>query len=129
MSTNNPEVVALLSKATTSFDEAKLLLDNNYYNTAVNRIYYACFYAINALLINRSITAKSHSGVKQMFGLHFVTPGIISKELGKFYTEIFEMRQEGDYEFFTFFEKEEVTVLLAPAQQLIKQIESILSKQ
>ena len=62
-----------------------------------------------------------------MFGLHFVSTGIISKETGKFYTELFELRQDGDYESYKEFEAQEIIVLLAPAKNLISQIEAVLS--
>ena len=39
----------------------------------------------------------------QMFGLHFVNTGIISRNSGKTYSDIFDRRQKGDYEdFFDF---------------------------
>ena len=49
--------------------EAKLMLDNGYWNGAVNRMYYACFYAVTALLIQHGIKAQTHSGVRQMLSL------------------------------------------------------------
>jgi uncharacterized protein (UPF0332 family) len=75
--------------------EAELLLDNKMWNAAVSRIYYACFYAVNALLVNGEIQARKHSGVIHMFSLHFIHTGIFSKEVGKFYGTIFDMRQSG----------------------------------
>jgi len=108
--------------------EVELLINNDMLHSAVNRLYYACFYAVSALLINSGIEARKHSGVKQMFGLHFVIPGIISKDTGKFYTEVFGKRQKGDYEDLVSFEKEEVEMLLVPARQLINEIEEVLSK-
>jgi len=63
-----------------------------------------------------------------MFGLHFISPGVISKEGGKLYTELFDMRRKGDYEDLIYFLKEEVVPLVEPARQLILEIEAVLSK-
>ncbi len=118
-----------ITRAWVTLEEAELLLKNNYFNAAANRMYYACFYAVSALLAKNNINARKHSGVIQMFGLHFVSPGIVSKENGKLYTELFDMRQSGDYVDFIDFEREDVAGLLPPAKQLIDQIEQLLSKQ
>ena len=37
---------------------------NGFYNTAVNRLYYACYYAAAAILIANGIEVKSHDGVR-----------------------------------------------------------------
>jgi uncharacterized protein (UPF0332 family) len=94
----------------------------------VNRLYYACFYAVSALLASKEIYSKSHSGIKQMFGLHFVTTGIIDEKLSKFYTKIFSLKQSGDYEDFCDYEKADVLELIEPAKELVNKIEQILYK-
>ncbi len=116
-----------MKRARDTYGELEYLISNNYLNTAINRLYYSCFYAVTALLTQNDILAKKHSGVKHMFGLNFIVSGIISKELGKFYSELFELRQDSDYEDFFEFEVEEIVVLLIPAKELIDKIEQILS--
>ena len=103
-------------------------MENKLWNTAVNRLYYACYYAVIALLIDKDINAQTHSGVRQMFGLHFIKSGLIDKDSGKFYTDIFDMRQTGDYDDYIDFRKEDVLDLIEPANELISKIEMLLSK-
>ena len=43
-----------LEKANDTFDEIQVLMDNKFYRTAANRLYYACYYAATALLVNDS---------------------------------------------------------------------------
>jgi uncharacterized protein (UPF0332 family) len=62
-----------------------------------------------------------------MFGLHFIKTGIIDKEAGKFYTDIFDLRQTGDYEDYIDFKKEDDLELIEPANELISKIELLLS--
>jgi uncharacterized protein (UPF0332 family) len=82
-----------------------------------------------ALLIDKDIHAQTHSGVRQMFGLHFVKPGLIDKEAGKFYSDIFDMRQTGDYDDYIDFKKEDVLDMIGPADELISKIEGLLFKE
>ena len=86
-------------------------------------MYYACFYAVGALLVKNGVETSSHSGSRQKFGQLFIHTGLTSKELGKHYSELFEKRQKGDYN--DFFDCDEETVLrfYQPSIDLIKEIE------
>lgn len=61
-----------LEKAEETYEVALLLVREKKWNSAVNRFYYACFYAISALLVQSEIETKSHSGVKTQFFLKFI---------------------------------------------------------
>ncbi|MBO4403225.1 MAG: HEPN domain-containing protein [Bacteroidales bacterium] len=63
-----------IEHAVQTLSEVEVLLQNRFYNTAANRMYYACYYAVSALLVANGIVAKSHDGAKQMFGMHFRGP-------------------------------------------------------
>lgn len=84
--------------AENTLSEIENLFALKYYNNAANRMYYACYYAVSALLIANGITTKSHDGVMQMFGLHFIRTGIFPAYYGKYYSQLFNERQTGDYE-------------------------------
>lgn len=66
-----------LERANETIEEARLLNENGHYNTAINRLYYACFYAVQALLLKNGITATTHAGVKTMLGLHLSQKGYL----------------------------------------------------
>jgi len=44
-----------LERATQSFEDAMILAENGRWNSVVNRLYYACFYAVVALLLKNDI--------------------------------------------------------------------------
>ena len=67
-------------RAKETLKEIPYLKQQGYYTTAVNRLYYACYYAAVALLIKHEINPGTHAGVKQMIGLHFVATGRMSRE-------------------------------------------------
>lgn len=125
-STNQDLVEYRIQRAKETIEEAELLNENNFWNASINRIYYASFYAVSALLLKNQIDAQTHSGVRQMFGLHFIKNGKIDKEHGKFYSEIFDKRQTGDYDDFIVFTEEEVADLLNNSKKLISEIEKFL---
>ncbi|MBM3145440.1 MAG: HEPN domain-containing protein [Chloroflexi bacterium] len=54
-------------------DVAQLMLDNGLYASAVNRAYYAVFYAANALLATKRLARSKNSGVMSAFREHFTT--------------------------------------------------------
>jgi uncharacterized protein (UPF0332 family) len=117
-----------INRAKETLSEVPSLITLGYFNTAVNRIYYSCFYAVNALIIQKGLSAKRHDGVRQMFGLHYVKTGLISKEFAKYYTDLFDRRQTGDYDDFINYDKETVEELLKPANDFIQEIEKLIEE-
>jgi hypothetical protein len=82
-----PEVAELiryrLARAQESLAEAELLLANDHVRTAVNRLYYACFYAVSALLLTEGYSSPKHSGVRALFDQHWIVPGRLTKDMGR----------------------------------------------
>jgi uncharacterized protein (UPF0332 family) len=115
-----------IKRAKSTLKEVNIHVENKLWSTAVNRLYYACYYAVSALLLQHKIKAQTHAGVRQMFGLHFVKKGLIEKDLARFYTDIFDKRQTSDYDDFIEFSREEVVSLIPSAEQLIEEIEKLL---
>ncbi len=116
-----------INKARETFNEVELHIANELWATAINRLYYACYYAVIALLIDKEIQPQTHAGVRQMFGLHFVKTGIVDSSLGKFFSDIYDMRQTGDYDDFIVFGKDDVLDSMEPANRLISSIERLLN--
>lgn len=115
-----------LARARDTYKEVTILVENQLWNTAVNRLYYSCFYAVIALLAAHDIEVQSHSGARQMFGLHFIKTGIIDAGSGRLLARLFDLRQTGDYDDFVDFDREKVMELLEPAGKLILTIEAQL---
>lgn len=116
-----------LDRAYEAFEDAKLLAENDRWNTAINRLYYASFYAIIALLIKNGIETQTHDGVRTQFGLQFVKPGIIDKKFGKLFSKLFDYRLKGDYGDLFDFEKDIVEPLFEDVELLINTIKAEIS--
>ena len=74
------------------------LLNEGLWRDAVNRTYYAEFYAVLALLITKGLGTSKHTGAISLFDREFVKKGAFSKELSRNLHGSFDMRQEADYE-------------------------------
>lgn len=106
--------------------EVEKHVENCFWNTAVNRLYYACFYAVSALLLKHNIEVSSHSGIRQKFGQLFVKTGKFDKDLAKHYTDLFEKRHKGDYNDFFDYDEETVANLYPLSVEFINEIERLL---
>ncbi len=111
-----------LDRARETFEEALLMQREEHWNACANRLYYACFYAVTALLTKNSFSSSKHSGVKALFNRHFVKTGQVSRENGKLYSQLFEERQEGDYVDFVLFERATVEPWIPQVEQFIESI-------
>ena len=115
-----------LEKAKDTLAEISVLMQNKFYRTAANRLYYACYYAATALLINDGYETHTHNGVKSLLGLHYFSENKIEKTLGKMYRQLFNLRQTGDYEDWTNISDEDVQPLIEPAEKFIAEIELLI---
>ncbi|MCH7658796.1 MAG: HEPN domain-containing protein [Bacteroidetes bacterium] len=114
-----------LERACESVEEAQLLAGNKSWNATINRLYYACFYAVTALLLKNGAKPRTHTGTRTLFFQKYVKTNIISKDFGNLYSDLFDWRQESDYGDFSFFDKE--TVL--PLFDKVKTFISVIKKQ
>jgi len=117
-----------IEKSNETFEVAELLYDNSKWNSTINRLYYACFYAITALLVKNEIETKSHSGVKTQFFLNFVKTKKIDIKYGKLYSDLFDWRQKGDYGDFFDFEMKNVKPIMKPTSELLELIKKEIEK-
>lgn len=117
-----------INRANETVKEAELLAKEGYYNAAANRLYYACFYAAQALFVANNLTTSTHAGVKTMLGLHFVSKGMLEKEHGKTFSRLFEIRHSGDYDDFVYCDKEMIEEYTPKAKSFINKIAELLKE-
>ena len=115
-----------LQRAEQTLDEAKVMSDATYYNAAINRLYYACYYAVVAALLSKGLTTTTHADVKTLFSLHFIASGILPKECGKTFSRLFEMRHSSDYDDFIYCDKEMVDEFTPKARGVVDGIKHLI---
>jgi uncharacterized protein (UPF0332 family) len=124
----NALVTLRLEKAKEALIEAKGNIELGHWRVVANRLYYTCFYAASALLIQKGITARTHSGVMNQFGLHFVENGLIGREQNKLYGKLFGLRQTGDYDDLIILQEYDVIPFVEPVEKFIEEIENIINE-
>lgn len=98
----NPEQLEALlryriEQAHETLRESEILLGEAALRGAVNRAYYAMFYALLALLATRQLGTSKHSGALSLFDREFVKAGLFPRELSRALHQAFDRRQQYDY--------------------------------
>jgi len=115
-----------MQKAEEALASTELELNAGHANFAVNRLYYACFYAATALLLRDGKQFARHSAVKSEFGRTYIKPGRVDVKWNKFYQKLFDDRQEGDYIPTTTFDASEVAARLQQAREFTDLIRGLI---
>jgi len=93
------EIESLIERSRKYLKSARLLLNEGDFESSVSRVYYAMFFSVEALLLNKGLSFSSHKGVISAFGEHFVKTKIFPKEMSKELNRAFQKRQISDYDF------------------------------
>jgi uncharacterized protein (UPF0332 family) len=109
----------LLNKAEHSIRAAEVLLRENEIDFAVARAYYALFYIASALLFEKGLESRKHSGVHAMFGEHFAKPGLLDAKYHRSMLVAFERRLEGDYGFEVVITEDDVIETITTAREFL----------
>ncbi len=97
----------LLEKSDRNMEQAIRNADMGYWDLVANRLYYAVFHAVNALLMIDGIKTGTHKGTSAQFGKYYVLTGKFSRSDGILYSRLQTMRERADYQnVFTLAEEE-----------------------
>lgn len=105
---------------------ARDLIAAGHLNDAVNRAYYAMFYASKALLLAAGKDPHKHTGVVALFGKKFVKAGLIDPRYGRALAIAKRLREECDYNERKRATPEEAQVMLEDAEAFVQQVEKTL---
>ena len=111
-----------LQRASETLTEADYIADGGYYNAAINRLYYACYYAASALMLVNNLEASTHKGIKSMLSLHFIQKNLLDQKYGRIYQQLFENRQSGDYEDFIYCDLDLYNILRPQSEDFVRTI-------
>jgi len=117
-----------LSKAYETLKDATILANSKRWNSCVNRLYYACFYAVLALLMKDDKSSSKHTGIRSIFNKDYIKTKKIPLKFGQLYNSLFEGRQESDYLPYVYFTEEQVLPWLKQATSFIDFIAELTKK-
>jgi len=117
-----------IERAHETLEDARILALSDRWNACVNRLYYACFYAVSALLMNQDLSSSKHTGIRSLFNLHFVKSGKVPKDIARIYNDLFERRQESDYLDFITFQGPQVHPWISKVEAFVDYISGLIPK-
>ena len=102
-------------------------MQNQLYNTALNRLYYAYFYATTAILLSKNLFPKTHSGTTALLHQHMVKQFGFDVAKSAFYTRLMQQREKDDYNDFLIVDKTLVEKYIQPAREYIDYVISLIA--
>ena len=115
----NPQQRDLLNKAQESLNAAKLLKNNDYFDYAVSRAYYAMFYIAEAYLEGENQQFSSHAAVISSFGKNFAKLGTVPQEFHRFLIDAQALRQTSDYGKFQTISEQQANQQIQNAEEFV----------
>jgi uncharacterized protein (UPF0332 family) len=129
MSTLEHDEIALyMQHAWEMLEVAVHNMAGGFHGSAVNRAYYAVFYAANALLVTQGLARSKHSGVVSAFRQHFVKPGFVEVEYSRIYERVMDDRQTSDYDVEAVVEPDRAFADVEDARRFVQRIKSYLQE-
>lgn len=119
-------VIMQQEKADKVLCELDFAVQGQLWSLAANRLYYALFHSVKALLISDRHEVGTHRGTVGLFSLYYVKTGIFTKEEGRLYARLQTLREEGDYNCFIDVAREDIESYIEPTQQLITKIKDYI---
>ena len=101
-------------------ETAKILLEAGKYKAADNRVYYSCFYAIDAVLAKEPIAFKKHKDTLAYFNKNYVRTEIFSRDTGRKISRLEIIRHKSDYDTFYIASKDDAVEQIEVAEEVVK---------
>jgi uncharacterized protein (UPF0332 family) len=100
-----------LEKAHQAASDAAFAMSEQRWLMAVNRIYYAMFYATSALALQDGFSTSKHQQLHGWFNKTYIATGLLDKSLNAALLKAYKERSDGDYEDATTFTQQDVQIL------------------
>ncbi len=117
-----------MSQAEETMKSAQLCMDNHLFKDAINRSYYAAFYAVKAVLALADTDFKRHKDVVAFFNKEYVAVGVFSREIGRLLARIQKKRETSDYDDFYVASHEEAAEQMGAASNILVEVKAYLRK-
>jgi uncharacterized protein (UPF0332 family) len=115
-----------IENALETFETAKWCVENKHYKDAINRSYYAAFYAAEAVLALEKVDFKRHKDVVAYFNKNYVATEKVPRSVGKVLFDLQRKRESSDYDDFFIASIEEAEKQLESAKYIICEIQKFI---
>lgn len=117
-----------LEQAIEALADAELLIESRRYRSAVNRLYYAAFYAATSALLTKQLQYSKHSAVIAFFDKEFIKGNILPKEYSRTLHQAFTERQQDDYMPFVQIDSSEIKQLALDVKTMVNGVGEYIKK-
>ena len=115
-----------IEKAYNAYKAAEVLRDASLWSNAANRLYYALFHAVCALLVRDGHQVSTHRGSRVVFGQYYIKTGLLPKEYSILYSQLETMRENGDYNYSYETSPQELEDRMPQAKEMIDAIAALV---
>lgn len=116
-----------INSALETLEVVRVCIESKHYKDAINRSYYASFYAIKAVLAMEGTDFKRHKDVVAYFNKNYVATGHFDKSLGRMLANLQQTRETSDYDDFFIASKEDAEIQCESARNIIEAVKKYLS--
>ena len=116
-----------LKKADHALEVAEALIADGYPLDAASKLYYAMFYAAQALLKSEGINVVKHSAVESAFGYYFAKPGRVDVQYHRMLIDARKIREIADYDIQEEIVEPAVTLKLEEGKAFVSMIKNYLA--
>ncbi len=117
-----------LDEAKDTLEDVSLLITNDRFRAAINRIYYGMFYSLLALGLKFDFETSKHHQLIGWFNKSFIHEGLIDTKYGRIINKALNRRTKGDYDSYVQFEKEIVVEMFVEMKDFIHEIEKYINQ-
>lgn len=115
-----------MDNAVETLDTAKLCMEHKRYKDAINRCYYAAFYAVKAVLALEETDFKRHKDVVAYFNRNYVATDVFDREIGKRLGRLKRKRETSDYDDFYVASYDEAEEQYEAAETIVVSVQKFL---
>lgn len=115
-----------METAKENIESAQILLDANKVKPAANRVYYAVFHAMRAILAIDGVDFKHHSGVISYFRKEYIKTGKFDKRFSDIIGITSMIRSGSDYDDYYMVAPEDVKQLIGQAQEFYDAVQKYI---
>jgi uncharacterized protein (UPF0332 family) len=110
---------ARLDQSAAAIEGARRDLAASAYDLAADRVYYAMFYAADALLARRGLSFSSHGAVHGAIGKEFAKTGDLDPRFHRWLLDAYDQRQAAAYGISSEIAKDRVQELIRQAEEFL----------
>ena len=120
-------VLYRVEKARKAIEDIHKVFPLEVWGIIANRMYYALYYAATALLVQDEHEVGTHKGVISLFNLYYIKTGMLTREDGTLFGNIFAFRKGNDYDDFIDASENEINYYLPRVEALVEKIISFIN--